>query len=538
MVTLSMPPRSKQQHFPPRSAILSCLLILGVYLLWIGQSEEKHWKGTLLDFETNHNDRNHGGSSKDTSSRAETVVDKSNKRLISIHKKQPLSESSAEAPIPKRSEAKNRHDTTTTAATAKEQSNDHRPTVKPNSPYAYTFLIGGANPKDFGSYRGYIYNILVANKILRHQGSTADVVLWCQISSKSNATTLPRRHEAWLSSAGIQLRYLPQTKTESFIDIIMEKFRILSMTEYRRVLFLDSDLLPMGNLDYFFTLSDPQAPRTPEYWHDGLADTRGQPPLKLKENIILAGLNVPMCAGFFMVNPRPGDYERALELIHRKFLEGYQRDLENEDTDVLIDPVNGWGHRITRPDYWMTRKGRHFREWTWYDVEADQGFGYHWPKYEKKSVSILYFNKLEQWGADDKGKLVMEELVTRPFDRYANSLITDYHICKKYLCDHYHFDANEKPWVVGPPRDVDYANKQQRSESRLKSPLHLWFHTLFELNEELSLQADITHWEPDKMMPLKSHFKWGVKIRNKMAAIQEGIASESILYEGKFRIHR
>ena len=176
----------------------------------------------------------------------------------------------------------------------------------PKSPYAYVFLFGGVRPEDFTSYRGYLFNVLIATRILREQGSQADVVLWVQIATKSPATQLPLEHENWLQKAGVQLRYIPKSKFEAFQDIIMQKFRILGMSEYRRCLFLDSDLMPLGNLDYFFELSD-------------------GPNAILKEDMIIAGNNIPMNAGYFMVAPKPGDYEKAQEIIQATYLDCYKK---------------------------------------------------------------------------------------------------------------------------------------------------------------------------------------------------------------------
>ena len=226
--------------------------------------------------------------------------------------------------------------TTTTDAPVTTQT----PAIVTSSDYAYVFMIGGVNPEDFSTYRGYLFNILIAAKILRQQGSTADMVLWLQIVMKTDATTLPVEHEKWLEEAGIRLRYLPKTRVECFQNIIMEKFRILSMTEYRRILFLDSDLLPLGNLDYFFELSD-------------------GPNAMLKENMILAGRNIPMCAGFFMMSPKEGDYERAQQIIHEKYLDAYKQ-------GIINDVYKGWGHPIEAPDYWQKKFGQKETNWTWY----------------------------------------------------------------------------------------------------------------------------------------------------------------------------
>jgi alpha-N-acetylglucosamine transferase len=57
----------------------------------------------------------------------------------------------------------------------------------------------------------------------------------------------------------IQVWYLPnESATQAKLNVggsMFTKFHVYSMTEYQRVLYLDSDILPMANLDYLFDLS-------------------------------------------------------------------------------------------------------------------------------------------------------------------------------------------------------------------------------------------------------------------------------------------
>ena len=110
-----------------------------------------------------------------------------------------------------------------------------------NSPYAYAFVIGGCNPNK-PVYRGFLYNILVSARLLRQMGSTADVVAYFQLShSYRRSDTLPDEDIRALEGLGIKIYYIERSEHESFYETVMNKFRILQLTQYRRVLLMDGD---------------------------------------------------------------------------------------------------------------------------------------------------------------------------------------------------------------------------------------------------------------------------------------------------------
>jgi alpha-N-acetylglucosamine transferase len=91
---------------------------------------------------------------------------------------------------------------------------------------------------------------------------------------------------------------------------MMEKFRILKLTEYSRVMYLDYDVMPTCNLDYLFDLSDP----LPE--SSGLALNSSS--FQLKENVILAYRREPSSGGLFIVKPNLTDFDHIQRIIHEK----------------------------------------------------------------------------------------------------------------------------------------------------------------------------------------------------------------------------
>ena len=213
--------------------------------------------------------------------------------------------------------------------------------VSSNGRFAYSFVIGGCNADEPSRYRGYVYNILVATRMLRNLGSTADVVAFFQISSKvKNATSssLPYADLRPLKALGVKIRYIPPSPSESFYEANMNKFQILCMTEYDRIIFLDGDVLPLTNLDYLFRLS-----------MEGV----------LKQNLVIAAPASPANGVFFMLKPASGDLELVQKII---------RERERKP----FDPVQGYGHAIVPPDKWVTRKSEGTR-FDFYGGNADQG---------------------------------------------------------------------------------------------------------------------------------------------------------------------
>ena len=87
--------------------------------------------------------------------------------------------------------------------------------------------------------------------------SNNDIIVMIRMSVKTNEERLPAQHEKWLQSAGVKMKYLPKNvdeKSDTFFTAILDKFTVLDMVEYNSVLFLDTDVLPLCNLDYVFDL--------------------------------------------------------------------------------------------------------------------------------------------------------------------------------------------------------------------------------------------------------------------------------------------
>jgi len=197
------------------------------------------------------------------------------------------------------------------------------------SPYAYVFMLWGCDPDEPKSFKGSFANILIAAKLLRSYGSQADIVAIFKVKYESPYELLAEEDERLLSALNVQFRYLPKTPDKKGYAVFLNKFHVYSMTEYQRVLFLDTDVLPMTNLDYIFELSV------------------GKNAI-LKENVVVPGYMEPSNAGFFMIKPNATAYEDISRLIEWR--------CDADGSLKPLDPVIGWGHQIQPPDLWEDNK--------------------------------------------------------------------------------------------------------------------------------------------------------------------------------------
>jgi hypothetical protein len=349
-----------------------------------------------------------------------------------------------------------------------------------HSEYAYAFVIGGCDP-DNPSYRGFVYNILVSTQILRDLGSVNDVVAFFQLSySYQGAATLPDDDVKALRALDVRIYYIRPSPYESFYETVMHKFSILALTQYKRVILMDGDVMPLANMDYLFELSSD--------------DAFGPGNSTLKENVIVAGPWEPANAGFFMLAPVEGEYEHIQEII--KTREEKAMDMEGHK----FDEVEGWGHVIEPPDEWVSRKQRG-GNWTFHFAFSDQGLLYHWTKYVKKSVSIVFYGRVENIAEDENGNPYLERELIDVLSPYSKPLIKAFGSCYKFMCDYHHFTGLLKPWLRKPPDDVSEA-------TQLRDCTHIWWYYLTFLDKKINLGLDFENWSSTGRPSLGLYATW------------------------------
>ena len=346
----------------------------------------------------------------------------------------------------------------------------------PSSKFAYVFLIAGCDPKD-PSYMGYIYSVAVAKELLQHFGSSQDVIVMVRMHTKTNHTKLPIEQEHILTKLGINVIYIPKPKTDNFHTAMMDKFRILQLIDYERILYLDADMIPLNDLDYMFRLSF-------------------GPNAKLEENTVMMYYNEPANGGMFMLRPDAKDYQQIMQIIDKVEDKGYD-----------FDQTVGWGHEIIPPDRWVSmrseKKGINGTKWDFYGAFTDQGLLYHWTKYVKQKVSIIARETVQTWRTnEDDGQVQM--IKERPNDEvFGHVPPNEYSIKpvhstgdKKILTlvpyrDFHHSKGKYKPWLYlhahNPPKDV-------KDISEIKGgPIQLWYYMLRKINREYGFGIDTEH---------------------------------------------
>ena len=208
--------------------------------------------------------------------------------------------------------------------------------VPANATFAYAFLIAGCSASHPG-YRGFLWGAMVSVEILKAHGSRADMVVLVQLQYNTSDTTIPE--EDLLRSMGIRVVYIPPptSSQHTFYDAVLQKFRILELVEYEKVLFLDADIMPIDTqFDYLF-----------------------ESPL-LRPNIVRATRAEPANAGFFVLAPGPGKWEQMQEVVDRREIDALERNLYR-----VFDFDKGWGADLRPEGGWKGthRKGSKYNFW-------------------------------------------------------------------------------------------------------------------------------------------------------------------------------
>jgi hypothetical protein len=375
-----------------------------------------------------------------------------------------------------------------------------------NNKFAYAFLVGSvrATHRPGSDYRGGLYSIVAIVHQLRSLGSVADFIIMVQISSTAcgnendnrgededhddddddDCNTLTKLEQAIFSKLNIEIVYLPKMPDpvmETFYSLVVQgKLYILNLVDYERVMFLDFDIFPKCNLDYLMDLS-----------------------LKgiLKPNVVMGYINEPCNAGLFVLEPERGVYANELQpIIDRKELKGMTLPFP------YWDETEGWGHTISREDQWISPEGQTGTKWNWAYSFADQGLLYYWTKYYKRSVSLITYGKVVNWGdatqstsscnttstpivTTQTGKVCQENVLHDVLERYSSSCQgrRRQNFTSPYD-DIHHFTGRTKPWLVKRGLLEEAIASSEYDELRVREH---WYYHLKRALIEIGMEDEI-----------------------------------------------
>ena len=358
-----------------------------------------------------------------------------------------------------------------------------------SSPYAYAWVIGSIH-EDRTAYKGFIYNILIAAKVLREKGSTADFILWAQLSPESKLKgRLPKEDERLLGELGVEIRMLDTVEHESFAQIVYEKFRVLTMTKYKRVMFLDADIMPRTSLDYLFHLS---------------VTNDGSTPL-LRPNLILATKGEPCNTALFMVEPSDAGWKLLQDTIARQHREGSKLPYPH------FNFTFGWGYSfMNNGDPWQAVVQKKGWRWVFHAGHSDQGLMYYWAKFGMKDTSIIIGDILQNFVPGKNGKHekdLEDDFPTAIENKGLKHLLPPEEPTIRYNCPSakkkgdwnwflcndmpykhmIHFHGTDKPWQNG-------LNHKKKGKDWY-SQASIWFEHLKNLNIKYDMNLDVDNWQ-------------------------------------------
>jgi hypothetical protein len=270
--------------------------------------------------------------------------------------------------------------------------------VGQKSPYAYVTLISGLD-KNF-AYRGYLYNALIMKRALETLGSTADFIA---LIGYSDSDPAPYQSDIeLLRSHSILIYTLPRLLDPKhklgFAEMALLKITPYSFTQYKRIQFLDGDVMPTRNMDCFFDID---------------------------KNSFTVGAVSPLNSGWYLAVPD----KQAYEYMKERAVWRLKRDW---------DEINGWGEKM--PDKLYFRGGKPCTKWLFNGADMDQGLFTHYFIINHGNA-ILVDTELRKARVFEQG-LAHAADVEEPMSvalHSCNGLIPTAHFA--------HFTGRSKPWL-------------------------------------------------------------------------------------------
>jgi len=353
------------------------------------------------------------------------------------------------------------------------------------SPYAYAWVIGGIH-EDRLAYKGFMWTIFISAHLLKKLGTTADFWVYVRLSPDSILDDLPPEDRKVLEALGFNIVLLEKPKKESFAQLVYDKFLTINMTDYKRVMFLDADMIPLTGLDFYFHLSDPEYTEVPTL---------------LKPNFIIASREEPCNTGMFMVEPSKEAFEMYNEIVWK----------QHEEAKSLPYPYfnseNGWGHTFLETDFWegITKKGT---RWKFHAAHSDQGLMYYYAKYARMEVSIAIGDRVQNWKAGHGNLPELESDTHGVLATYQGEVLRYQYLCDKPADEARRLDQGNLLWTCTPPynsvahfmgnskpwrRKFDL-RRATDSSFRQFGARYFWFKALAEASDKYEIGIDIKHW--------------------------------------------
>lgn len=357
----------------------------------------------------------------------------------------------------------------------------------PSSKYAYTWIIGSINDNDL-AYKGFMWDVLISAHVLHKHGSTADFWVYTRLSPDSNLTDLPAEDKRLFHELGIKVKQLEKPQKESFARFVYDKFLTFNMTDYKRVMFLDADMIPLTNLDYLFHLSDP--------------DYNDVPTL-LKPHFIVASNGEPCNTGMFMVEPSEENFLKYENIVTR------QHEIAKTLPYPHFSRKYGWGvsfSELKKHRFWesvnMTKE-----KWFFHAAHSDQGLMYYLSRFVVKEYSVVMGNKLQNWSPSKEENNNDADIESEIYDALApyEGKVTAYqHVCdrknnhlskSKWKCSPpysslAHFSGRKKPWLS----TLHIENINSTSSMDMKGVFYYFFRELNEISIKYNMGIDVANW--------------------------------------------
>lgn len=227
--------------------------------------------------------------------------------------------------------------------------------IEASSPNAYVTLMHGID--ESFRYRGFLYNVIVMKKLLIDKfKSSADFVLMIGFTfNEARAVAHPdiQADLDMLISHGIKVLRLSRLvpgdgEKVGFAEMALLKITPWTLTQYRRLQYLDGDVMPSESLDSYFTMKI------------GLFGSK----TAVEElNSFSSGAASPVNSGWFLCSPSVEVYRDLRQLAVNRLTSSWDRAV-------------GWGTPIdTYSPVLMRPWERHsvVKEWEFNGASLDQG---------------------------------------------------------------------------------------------------------------------------------------------------------------------